>query len=186
MAWYKNRTMYLSAFLGGILGCIFLITGLWLELQVQNLPFSYWSYLYLHKTHYVFFLLDFAPFGFGILFGLVGLQRSLYSMISQSKKEWESTFDAFSDPIFITDQDGCIIRCNHAALDRLNSTYMKVLGKQLKDILSEGQKESSSGESYSSSEFLWFKRIYDMATCPIHIEGMPDNTIYILHEGLLV
>jgi len=90
MAWYKNRTMYLSAFFGGILGVIFLITGLWLEMQRQNLPFSYWSYLYLHKTHYLFYLLDVAPLGFGILFGLVGLQRSLYSMISQNKKEQPS------------------------------------------------------------------------------------------------
>ena len=120
MPWYKNRTMYLSTIVGFLTGFIFLFAGLWLEMQRQNLPISYESYLYLHSNFYVYFLLDLAPFGFGILFGLVGLQYSSNSMISQSKKEWETTFDALSDPIFITDEGGLVIRCNHAALDRLN------------------------------------------------------------------
>ena len=69
MVWYKNRTMYLSTILGVFVGMLFLFTGLWLEMQMQNLPFTLWSYFYLHVNHYIFFLLDLAPFGFGVLFG---------------------------------------------------------------------------------------------------------------------
>jgi len=182
MVWYKNRTMYLYAFFGGIMGVLFLITGLWLETQRQHLPLTLGSYFYLHLDHYIFFLLDIAPFGFGILFGLVGLQRSLYTTISQNKKEWETTFDALSEPIFITDQDGLIIRCNHAVLDRLNLPYMKVLGRKLTDILEEGQKNDSGEIDYPGSEFPWFGRIYDMAIYPIKMAGRSENIVCVMHD----
>jgi two-component system sensor histidine kinase/response regulator len=182
MAWYKNRKMYLSAILGVFVGILFLTTGLWLEIQRQNLPFSYWSYLYLHANHYVFFLLDLAPFGFGLLFGLLGLQHSSNSAIRQSKKEWETTFDALTDPIFILDNDGVIIRCNHAVLDRLNSTYGKVLGKQLTEVLSGGQDKSPGERDYPGEEFPWLGRLYDMAIYPIKMQGKPENKVCVLHD----
>ena len=182
MAWYKNRKIYLCAFLGGILGVMFLLIGLWFETQSQNLPFTFGTYLDLHVDHYSFFLLDIAPFGFGILFGLVGLQLSLYSAISQNKKEWETTFDALSEPIFITDEDGRIIRCNHTVLDRLNLPYMKVLGRQLTDVLGEGQQKDSGETDYPGSEFPWLGRIYDMAIYPIKMEGKPGNIVCVMHD----
>jgi PAS domain S-box-containing protein len=182
MAWYKNRMMYLSAILGGFIGVLFLIAGLWLEMRIEKLPFSYWSYLYLHRTHYLFYLLDAAPFGFGLLFGLIGLQHSSKLAILRSKKEWETTFDALSDLIFITDKDGRIIRCNHAVLDRLNLPSMKVIGRQLKDVLGEGQQKDTGEVDYPGSEFPWFGRIYDMAIYLIQMEGEPENIICVMHD----
>ena len=182
MPWYKNRTMYLFTIVGFLTGFIFLFAGLWLEMQRQNLPFSYWAYLYLHQNHYVFFLLDVAPFGFGILFGLAGLQYSSNSMISQSKKEWETTFDALSNPIFITDEGGTIIRCNHAALDRLNVPAIKVIGRQLTEVLGEEQPTDSVETNYPGSEFPWLGRVYDVAIYPIKMEGRPDNIVCVMHD----
>ena len=151
-------------------------------MQRQNLPFTVWAYLYLHANHYVFYLLDLAPFGFGILFGLVGLQRSSNSIALQSKKEWETTFDALSDPIFITDKDGRISRCNHAVLDRINLPYMKVIGRELTDVLETGQKKDSNEVDYPGSEFPWLGRIYDMAIYPIQMPGMPENIVCVMHD----
>ena len=182
MVWYKNRTMYLSAILGVFVGMLFLFTGLWLEMQRQNLPFTLWSYFYLHVNHYIFFLLDLAPFGFGVLFGLVGLQRSLYFIISQSKKEWETTFDVLSDPIFITDRDGNITRCNHAALDRINLPFIKVIGRRLTDVLGEGQSKDLGKSNYQGSEFSWWGRVYDMAIYPVKMEGMSENVVCVMHD----
>ena len=182
MPWYKNRTMYLFTIVGFLTGFIFLFAGLWLEMQRQNLPFSYWAYLYLHQNHYVFFLLDVAPFGFGILFGLAGLQYSSNSMISQSKKEWETTFDALSNPIFITDEGGTIFRCNHAALDRLNVPAIKVIGRQLIEVLGEEQPTDSAETNYPGSEFPWLGRVYDVAIYPIKMEGRPDNIVCVMHD----
>jgi two-component system sensor histidine kinase/response regulator len=182
MVWYKNRKMYLSAILGVFVGILFLITGLWLEMQRQNLPFSYWSYLYIHKTQYVIFLLDVAPFGFGILFGLLGLAHSSKLAILQGKKEWETTFDALSEPIFITDEDGRIIRCNRAVLDRLNITYMKVIGRQLTEVLGPDQQKKLGEADSPGSEFPWLGRLYDMVAYPIKMQGKPENKICVLHD----
>ncbi len=182
MYWYKNRAMYLSAIAGVMAGILFPAAGLWFEIQRQHLPFTMWAFLYLHKTHYVFFLLDLAPLILGILFGLAGLQRSLYSTISLNKKEWETTFDAFSDLIFITDAHGKIIRCNHAVLDRLNAPYVKVLGRQLTDVLGEGQQKNSGVVDYPGNESSWLGRIYDTTAYPIKMEGLPDNVVCVMHD----
>ncbi len=182
MRWYKSRTMYWSALLGGFLGFLFLVIGFWFEAQRQHLPLTLWSYLSLHKSYYIFYLLDLAPFGFGILFGLVGLQRSLYSLISQGKKEWETTFDAFSEPIFITNRDGAVIRCNHAVLDRLNVPYTKVIGRLLKDVLDEGRDGPVGEKGLSGSELRWFGRLYDLTTFPIQVRGMQENIVCVMHD----
>jgi len=174
--------MYLAAIVGFFLGVLFLLTGLWLEMQKQSLPMTYWSYLYLHRTHYVYYLLDLAPFGFGILFGLVGQQRSSNLLISRSKKEWETTFDALSDLIFITDESGKIIRCNRAVIDKLNVTYMKVIGRQLTEVLGTGQQTDSGEVDYPGTEFPWLGCIYDMQFYPIKMQGISENIICLMHD----
>src|SRR5688572_11632834 len=106
MQWYKNRTMYFYGLIGFLGGVIFFLAGMFLEFDRHHLPYGLWSFLYLHRIEPLVILLDLAPLVFGSMLGLVGLQRSLYSTISQSKREWETTFDAFPDPIFITDESG--------------------------------------------------------------------------------
>ncbi|MCX6059373.1 MAG: PAS domain S-box protein [Chloroflexi bacterium] len=182
MVWYKNRVMYLSTIVGFLVGFAFLFAGIRLEMQRQHLPFTYRSYNYLHQSHYVFYLLDIAPFGFGILFGLLGQQRSSNIMISRSKKEWETTFDALSDPIFISDKEGRVIRCNRAVIDRLNVPYLKVVGRQLTEILGTGQQTDSGEVDYPGSEFPWLGRLYDMEFYPIKTQEVSENIICLMHD----
>ena len=182
MVWYKNRVMYLSTIVGFLVGFAFLFAGIRLEMQRQHLPFTYWSYNYLHQSHYVFYLLDIAPFGFGILFGLLGQQRSSNIMVSRSKKEWETTFDALSDPIFISDKEGRVIRCNRAVIDRLNVPYLKVVGRQLTEILGTGQQTDSGEVDYPGSEFPWLGRLYDMEFYPIKTQEVSENIICLMHD----
>jgi len=183
MAWYKNRAMYVFTIMGVLLGFIFLFTGLWFEMQLQHLPFTTWSYQYLHQRHYVYYLLDLAPFGFGILFGLVGLQNSLNSTISRSKKEWETTFDSLSDLVIVTDTDGKILRCNHAMVDRLNLSFQKVIGRQLADVLSTTDLLNDFGDVNSTAhEFLWLGRIYDLNFYPIKIGNIQKNVVCVMHD----
>jgi PAS domain S-box-containing protein len=174
--------MYLSAIGGFLVGLVFMSVGLWLEVRIENLPFSFWSYLYLHRTHYVFFLLDIAPFGFGALFGLVGLLGSLNSIVLRAQKEWETTFNALSDLIFVTDENGKIIRCNHAVPDRLNVMSMKVVGRQLKDILGTGQEEGWVWVDHPRNEFSWLGRIYEASILPIQLEKEYKWKLYIFHD----
>ena len=62
-------------------------------------------------------------------------QAELFEMVARAKKEWESTFDAMSDGIFIFDKAGCLIRVNRAGAIMDNATAQSLLGRQCCDIL---------------------------------------------------
>jgi PAS domain S-box-containing protein len=182
MVWYKNRTIIRYASAGFLAGFIFPLLGFLFEANTRQMPYTTWSFLYIQQTQPLIWIIELAPLVLGFAAGLLGQQQSFFAVVSQAKKEWETTFDAFSDPVFITDKDGNVIRCNHAVLDRLNSTYIKILGRKLTDVLSEGEEKNTGGVHYSGSEFPWFKRIYDMAICPVYIENAPENIICIFHD----
>jgi PAS domain S-box-containing protein len=62
-------------------------------------------------------------------------QAELFEMVARAKKEWESTFDAMSDGIFIFDSEGRLVRVNRAgaAMDKAHPETL--LGRQCCDIL---------------------------------------------------
>src|SRR5215216_4351802 len=132
--WITYR-FFIVGFLGGIL---FLLVGTWLEINRHHLPVTFWSFRYLHRTAPMIIMLDLAPLVFGTMVGLIGLQRNLHSTIAKGKKEWEVTFDASLDPIFVIDEHSRILRCNRAVTERLNTTFPNVVGKQLSEVLDTG------------------------------------------------
>jgi PAS domain S-box-containing protein len=182
MIWYKNRTVVRYATIGVLAGFLFPVFGILIEFYVRQLPYTFESFLFIHQTQPLIWVIELAPFILGTILGQAGQQRSFLNIILQAKKEWETTFDAFSDPIFITDQAGVVIRCNHAALDRLNSTYTKLLGSRLTAILFEGRAENITPADCSGKEYVWFKRIYDVTYCPIKVEDAGQNAVCILHD----
>lgn len=62
-------------------------------------------------------------------------QAELFEMVARAKKEWESTFDAMSDGIFIFDKDGKLVRANRAGAAMDRSHPESLLGLQCCDIL---------------------------------------------------
>jgi PAS domain S-box-containing protein len=62
-------------------------------------------------------------------------QAELFEMVARAKKEWESTFDAMSDGIFIFDEDGKLMRVNRAGAAMDNTPPETLLGRQCCDIL---------------------------------------------------
>jgi PAS domain S-box-containing protein len=62
-------------------------------------------------------------------------QAELFEMVARAKKEWESTFDAMSDGIFIFDEDGKLVRVNRAGAAMDNSPPESLLGRKCCDIL---------------------------------------------------
>ena len=62
-------------------------------------------------------------------------QAELFEMVARAKKEWESTFDAMSDGVFIFDPSGRLIRVNRAGAGMDNSQPEAILGRQCCDIL---------------------------------------------------
>jgi len=62
-------------------------------------------------------------------------QAELFEMVTRAKSEWETTFDAMSDGIFIFDCAGLLKRVNRAGAAMEASTPRALLGRSCCDIL---------------------------------------------------
>lgn len=65
-------------------------------------------------------------------------QAELFEMTKRAKKEWEATFNAMSDGIFIFDNKGTLIRVNRAGAALEDSWPHLLLGRRCCDILRAG------------------------------------------------
>jgi PAS domain S-box-containing protein len=70
-------------------------------------------------------------------------QAELFEMVARAKKEWESTFDAMSDGIFIFNRAGRLSRVNRAGATMDNSRPEKILGRQCCDVLKATSSETA-------------------------------------------
>ena len=62
-------------------------------------------------------------------------QAELFEMVARGKTEWETTFDAMSDGIFIFDRDGLLKRVNRAGAAMEAVDPKSLLGRKCCDIL---------------------------------------------------
>jgi PAS domain S-box-containing protein len=98
-------------------------------------------------------------------------QARLFQIVERGKKEWESTFDAMSDGIFIFDRGGRLIRVNHAGAAMDSAPPQSLLGKQCCDIL----RTSTDGDACIVEQALRQSK-------RINVEIVPQN----LNRPLLV
>jgi two-component system sensor histidine kinase/response regulator len=177
MEWLKNRTMYLYALAGVLFGIMLFSVGIWLEFTKKHLPFAPWAIFYIHRDDPMIIALDLAPLLFGIVGALIGSQRRLFTVLERSKHEWETIFDAISDPILVVDENDQLLRCNHAVVDRLNTTFTKVIGGRLADVLKTNQ-----GFDSPLYAFNWLGRVYDVSIFPMHEEGLSKKKLIVFHD----
>jgi PAS domain S-box-containing protein len=69
-------------------------------------------------------------------------QAELFEMVARAKKEWESTFDAMSDGIFIFDSTGRLSRVNRAGAAMDNAPPESLLGRRCCDVLQTSVNDS--------------------------------------------
>ena len=62
-------------------------------------------------------------------------QAELFEIVARAKKEWETTFDAMSDGVFIFDPQGLLIRVNKAGAGMDNAAPQAILGRKCCEIL---------------------------------------------------
>lgn len=70
-------------------------------------------------------------------------QAELFEMVAKGKSEWETTFDAMSDGIFIFDRAGLLKRVNRAGAAMESSHPRNLLGRRCCDILRTTSEEST-------------------------------------------
>ncbi len=58
----------------------------------------------------------------------------LFEEISREKKEWEKTFDAITDMVWIEDSRQHVVRANRALLDRTGLTMIEAAGKSCREL----------------------------------------------------
>ena len=60
--------------------------------------------------------------------------------MSRAKKEWEATFDAISEPIFIHDKDMFILRANRAYKEAAGLPFEEIIGRPYYDVFPENRR----------------------------------------------
>jgi two-component system, sensor histidine kinase and response regulator len=176
---WKTYRFFVFGFFAGLL---FSVLGTGLEFNSRHLPLSFGSLKFLHGTSPSIYVLDLAPVVFAAMIGLLGLQRDLYATIARGKKEWETTFDASLDPIFVVDEYSRILRCNRAVIERLHTSFPNVIGRPFTEVLDTGQPLGNERAAVYENEFPWLGRLYDITISRINAEGTPDRTLFILHD----
>ena len=104
-------------------------------------------------------------------------QAELFEMVARAKKEWESTFDAMSDGIFIFDRTGKLARVNRAGAAMDNAHPESLLGRQCCDIL----RTSSDGAACIVEEALRQSGSINLEIVPQHL----DRPVLVTVEPVL-
>jgi two-component system sensor histidine kinase/response regulator len=111
----------------------------------------------------------------------VGTLHQVEEVISRGKKEWESTFDAVADLIFIVDPAGKIARCNKAVIQKLNTSYQALIGTPFLEAL-RGKDQAALTELHAGEMEIprlggFFEVLVENVTSEV-----PSRTIYLLHD----
>jgi PAS domain S-box-containing protein len=176
----RDSLLWRYIFWGLLVGIVFPVLGIWIEIVHRGLPLDFSSIFLVHFTQPLLWIIDAAPLVLGFMAGLAGREQQLALAIAQAKNEWESIFDSLSDPIFVCDHEGRIIRCNHAVADRLNNQYINIVGKSLFEILSL---DPSIGlEQLRGTEFPWFGRLYETLIFFLPEDNVEASDLIILHD----
>jgi PAS domain S-box-containing protein len=104
-------------------------------------------------------------------------QAELFEMVARAKKEWESTFDAMSDGIFIFDQTGKLVRVNRAGAAMDKAHPESLLGQKCCDIL----RTSSDGAACIVEQALRQAGSINLEIVPQHL----DRPVLVTVEPVL-
>ncbi|HEY9077846.1 MAG TPA: response regulator [Anaerolineaceae bacterium] len=108
-------------------------------------------------------------------------------LISRAKKSWEATFDAVSEMIILTNQEGQIVRCNRATIQRLDTSYRALLGTRIEDSFKMIPNEQELGEESEGVDvrFEGLKGSFEVSTYPVQLEDNRAGIIYSIRDVTL-
>ena len=111
-------------------------------------------------------------------------RRRAEEIISRGKKEWEATFDAVIDLMVIANDEGRVIRCNRATINRFNTTYQEIIGKPIVDVF-YGQIEKAPAEFPDQQYGIQFPRLkgwFEVNSFPLVVNEQSRGKIYSIRD----
>ena len=104
-------------------------------------------------------------------------------VLSKGKREWEATFDAVKDIIFVTDTHDEVVRCNMAASLALGVDFPAIIGKPIRELL-------LGGDAYieafpvpgSEATFPVLEGWFEIASHDVMLEAGKSGKIFILRD----
>ncbi|HEX2995569.1 MAG TPA: PAS domain S-box protein [Anaerolineales bacterium] len=104
--------------------------------------------------------------------------------ILRAKKEWEAAFDAVADMIILTDLNDRIIRCNQATVERLATSYRKLIGCDLKSVLLQEHDQNimPAFGKLLERQLPTLPGWFEISAFPGQVEGRPHAIIYIFKD----
>ncbi|MGA2503593.1 MAG: response regulator [Anaerolineales bacterium] len=111
----------------------------------------------------------------------VGTLHQIEEVISRGKKEWESTFDAVADLIFIVDSAGNIARVNKAVVKKLNSSYQALIGTPFLEALRVNNQPALNEFHTGELEIPRLGGFFEVLVEKVAFE-VPPRSIYVLHD----
>jgi PAS domain S-box-containing protein len=107
-------------------------------------------------------------------------QAELFEMVARGKQEWETTFDAMSDGVFIFDQSGVLRRVNRAGAAMEKSHPRALLGRKCCEILRTSSDNSTCvvEKAFATQQSLTIEITPTGLARPllVSIEPVPDET----------
>ncbi len=115
--------------------------------------------------------------------GEVEERRQTEMLISAGKKAWETTFDAVTDLIIITDDKDNILRCNLSVSKQLGRTFQELIGQPLASVLFHcDQDEVSWNRQSGDITFPCLEGSYEASVYPVLVKDLPSQTLYIFRN----
>ncbi|MCX8061665.1 MAG: response regulator [Anaerolineales bacterium] len=111
-------------------------------------------------------------------------RERIETILSRAKKEWEVTFDAVKDMIFIIDQTGAIIRCNRSVIDYFETNFQAVIGKNI-NLLFYGEIGEVENRLSYFEDFCKFPTLegwYEVSEYPIELASAGKGWVYIVRD----
>ena len=98
-------------------------------------PYHFDTYFPPMKRYFDISVAPWGESGFATIFTDITERRKSNENIFALAKEWQITFDAVSDAVWLLDKDRRIIRCNRATLDFTGKNAQEIIGKHCWEVL---------------------------------------------------
>ena len=109
--------------------------------------------------------------------------RMAMELILRTKNEWEATFDAVNDMIFITDAKGGVIRYNHSVNKYFNTQSNALLDRSIAELfIGKSAKVVDFASLQGEIQFPCLEGTFEIYSYPLNLDDMKVQRVYVIKD----